>query len=313
MVPDIEIQHLSVCFDTAQGPVYAVNDLSTTFRAGRISGVIGESGSGKSVMGMSLLRLLPNTARVTGKCFFGEDELYSMPLRRLRRLRGAAIGLIPQNPGASLDPVMKLRRQLTEAITTHGRWKRREAEAQAAELLRRFGFEEPERILNQYSFQMSGGMNQRVISAMGLMNRPKWAIADEPTKGLDAILRRQVYQVLKEISETDTEGMIVITHDIALAGVLCDRLMVLYKGSIMEVGDTRTILEHPAHPYTKGLVASLPAKGMNPIGRAVRKNEGNSGCSFYPRCPYAADACKNGPVPEAELPDGRKVRCVLYA
>ena len=107
--------------------------------------------------------------------------------------------------------------------------------------------------------------------------------------------------------------MIVITHDIALAGVLCDRLMVLYKGSIMEVGDTRTILEHPAHPYTKGLVASLPAKGMNPIGRAVRKNERNFGCSFYPRCPHATDACKNGPVPEAELPDGRKVRCVLYA
>ena len=187
MVPDIEIQHLSVCFDTAQGPVYAVNDLSTTFRAGRISGVIGESGSGKSVMGMSLLRLLPNTARVTGKCFFGEDELYSMPLRRLRRLRGAAIGLIPQNPGASLDPVMKLRRQLTEAITTHGRWKRREAEAQAAELLRRFGFEEPERILNQYSFQMSGGMNQRLVSALGLACRPGWVIADEPTKGLDEI------------------------------------------------------------------------------------------------------------------------------
>ena len=313
MVPDIEIQHLSVCFDTAQGPVYAVNDLSTTFRAGRISGVIGESGSGKSVMGMSLLRLLPNTARVTGKCFFGEDELYSMPLRRLRRLRGAAIGLIPQNPGASLDPVMKLRRQLTEAITTHGRWKRREAEAQAAELLRRFGFEEPERILNQYSFQMSGGMNQRVISAMGLMNRPKWVIADEPTKGLDAILRRQVYRVLKEISETDTEGMIVITHDIALAGALCDRLMVLYKGSIMEAGETKTILEHPAHPYTKGLIASLPGKGMNPIGRAVRKKEGNSGCSFYPRCVHAVDACKNGRIPEAELPDGRKVRCVRYA
>ena len=197
MVPDIEIQHLSVCFDTAQGPVYAVNDLSTTFRAGRISGVIGESGSGKSVMGMSLLRLLPNTARVTGKCFFGEDELYSMPLRRLRRLRGAAIGLIPQNPGASLDPVMKLRRQLTEAITTHGRWKRREAEAQAAELLRRFGFEEPERILNQYSFQMSGGMNQRLVSALGLACRPGWVIADEPTKGLDAVIRNQVYSVLR--------------------------------------------------------------------------------------------------------------------
>ena len=149
MVPDIEIQHLSVYFDTAQGPVYAVNDLSTIFRAGRISGVIGESGSGKSVMGMSLLRLLPNTARVTGKCFFGPHELYSMPLRQLRKLRGAAIGLIPQNPGASLDPVMKLRRQLTEAITTHGKRSRKEAEAQAAKLLQQFGFEEPERILNQ--------------------------------------------------------------------------------------------------------------------------------------------------------------------
>ena len=198
-------------------------------------------------------------------------------------------------------------------MTVHGNKDKELANSRRDEFLRRFGFADPDRISRAYSFQLSGGMNQRVISAMGLMNRPKWAIADEPTKGLDAILRRQVYQVLKEISETDTEGMIVITHDIALAGVLCDRMMVLYKGSIMEVGDTRTILEHPAHPYTKGLVASLPAKGMNPIGRAVRKNEGNSGCSFYPRCPYAADTCKNGPVPEAELPDGRKVRCVLYA
>ena len=107
--------------------------------------------------------------------------------------------------------------------------------------------------------------------------------------------------------------MIVITHDIALAGALCDRLMVLYKGSIMEAGETKTILEHPAHPYTKGLIASLPGKGMNPIGRAVRKKEGNSGCSFYPRCAHAVVACKNGRIPEAELPDGRKVRCVRYA
>ncbi|MFR2334008.1 MAG: ABC transporter ATP-binding protein, partial [Flavonifractor plautii] len=248
MVPDIEIQHLSVCFDTAQGPVYAVNDLSTTFRAGRISGVIGESGSGKSVMGMSLLRLLPNTARVTGKCFFGEDELYSMPLRRLRRLRGAAIGLIPQNPGASLDPVMKLRRQLTEAITTHGRWKRREAEAQAAELLRRFGFEEPERILNQYSFQMSGGMNQRLVSALGLACRPGWVIADEPTKGLDAVIRNQVYSVLRQIYTEHHCSMLVITHDLALARRLCDDIRVLYMGRIIEQGTAEEVMERPRHP-----------------------------------------------------------------
>ena len=240
-------------------------------------------------------------------------DLYRLPEKEMQEIRGKEISLIPQNPTESLNPIRRIGKQLTECMNVHGNKDKRLADTRRDEFLRRFGFPDPDRINRSYSFQLSGGMNQRVISAMGLMNRPKWVIADEPTKGLDAILRRQVYQILKEISETDTEGMIVITHDIALAGVLCDRLMVLYKGSIMEVGDTRTILEHPAHPYTKGLVASLPAKGMNPIGRAVRKNEGNSGCSFYPRCPYAADACKNGPVPEAELPDGRKVRCVLYA
>ena len=312
MVPDIEIQHLSVCFDTAQGPVYAVNDLSTTFRAGRISGVIGESGSGKSVMGMSLLRLLPNTARVTGKCFFGEDELYSMPLRRLRRLRGAAIGLIPQNPGASLDPVMKLRRQLTEAITTHGRWKRREAEAQAAELLRRFGFEEPERILNQYSFQMSGGMNQRLVSALGLACRPGWVIADEPTKGLDAVIRNQVYSVLRQIYTEHHCSMLVITHDLALARRLCDDIRVLYMGRIIEQGTAEEVMERPRHPYTAGLIHSLPSRGMVPIPPPDPGRLEHTGCPFYPRCPRAMERCGREAPEEVTLPTGGKVRCFLY-
>ena len=217
MVPDIEIRQLSVWFDTAQGPVKAVDGLSTTFRAGQISGVIGESGSGKSVMGMSLLRLLPNTARVTGECWFGGQELYSMPLRELRKLRGAAIGLIPQNPNASLDPVMKLKKQLTEAITAHGGKGKKGAEARAAELLRQFGFEEPERILGQYAFQMSGGMNQRLVSALGLACQPGWVIADEPTKGLDAVLRRQVCAVLRQIHLRHHSSMLLITHDLELA------------------------------------------------------------------------------------------------
>ena len=263
MVPDIEIQHLSVCFDTAQGPVYAVNDLSTTFRAGRISGVIGESGSGKSVMGMSLLRLLPNTARVTGKCFFGEDELYSMPLRRLRRLRGAAIGLIPQNPGASLDPVMKLRRQLTEAITTHGRWKRREAEAQAAELLRRFGFEEPERILNQYSFQMSGGMNQRVGIALAMLLHPSLLLADEPTSALDVVSQAQVLRELQALQQKEQTGMVLVTHNLAVLEQMADRVAVLKDGNIVEQGETRTVFDHPKDEYTKNLLAAVPGRGKN--------------------------------------------------
>lgn len=312
MVPDIEIQHLSVCFDTTQGPVYAVNDLSTTFRAGRISGVIGESGSGKSVMGMSLLRLLPNTARVTGKCFFGPHELYSMSLRQLRKLRGAAIGLIPQNPGASLDPVMKLRRQLTEAITTHGKWNRKEAEAQASKLLRQFGFEDPEHILNQYSFQMSGGMNQRLVSALGLACRPGWVIADEPTKGLDAVIRNQVYTVLRQIYAEHRCSMIVITHDLALARRLCDDIRVLYMGQIIEQGTADEVMEHPHHPYTAGLIRSLPSQGMVPIPPPDPNRLSHRGCPFYPRCSKAMPRCGKEKPGDYLLPTGGKVRCFLY-
>lgn len=310
---DIEIRNLSVSFQDGGETVHAMEGVNAYFPAGSVTGLIGESGSGKSLLGMSILGLLSGQARVDGTCMYKGMDLYRLPEKEMQEIRGKEISLIPQNPTESLNPIRRIGKQLTECMNVHGNKDKQLADTRRDEFLRRFGFPDPDRINCSYSFQLSGGMNQRVISAMGLMNRPKWVIADEPTKGLDAILRRQVYQILKEISETDTEGMIVITHDIALAEALCDRLMVLYKGSIMEVGDTRTILEHPAHPYTKGLVASLPEKGMNPIGRAVRKNEGNSGCSFYPRCPYAADACKNGPVPEAELPDGRKVRCVLYA
>ena len=311
MTPDIEIKNLSVCFDTDRGPVYAVRDLSTTFRAGRISGVIGESGSGKSIMGMSLLRLLPGTARVTGRCYFGEHELYSMPMKQLRKLRGAAISLIPQNPNASLDPVMKIRRQITEAITAHG-CGRREAEKQAVQLLERFGFENPEQILNQYSFQMSGGMNQRLVSALGLACHPGWIIADEPTKGLDAVIRNQVYTVLRQIYAEHHSSMIVITHDLALARRLCDDIRVLYHGRIIEEGTAEQVLDHPRHPYTEGLIHALPGRGMVPVPPADPQRLYHTGCPFYPRCRRATQRCGLEQPGEYVLPEGGKVRCFLY-
>ena len=312
MVPDIEIRSLSVYFNTALGPVRAVDDLSTTFQAGRISGVIGESGSGKSVMGMSLLRLLPNTAWVTGECWFGGQELYSMPLNELRRLRGAAIGLIPQNPNASLDPVMKLKKQLTEAITAHGGESKRGAEARAEELLRQFGFEEPERILNQYAFQMSGGMNQRLVSALGLACQPGWVIADEPTKGLDAVLRNQVCAVLRQIHLQYRSSMIVITHDLDLARRLCDDLRVLYMGQIIEQGTAEEVMERPRHPYTAGLIHALPSRGMAPIPPPDPSRLEHQGCPFYPRCLKASERCGRERPGDMERPGGGKVRCFLY-
>ena len=313
MVPDIEIRQLSVWFDTAQGPVKAVDGLSTTFRAGQISGVIGESGSGKSVMGLSLLRLLPNTARITGECWFGGQELYSMPLRELRKLRGAAIGLIPQDPNASLDPVMKLKKQLTEAIIAHGGKGKKGAEARAAELLRQFGFEEPERILGQYAFQMSGGMNQRLVSALGLACQPGWVIADEPTKGLDAVLRNQVYAVLRQVYTELHSSMIVITHDLGLARKLCDDIRVLYMGRIIEQGTAEEVMEHPRHPYTAGLIHALPGRGMVPIPPPDSERLAHRGCPFYPRCAQAMARCGAERPGDMERPGGGKVRCFLYA
>ncbi len=312
MTPDITIKDLSVCFETAQGTVSAVRDLSTTFHAGRISGIIGESGSGKSIMGMSILRLLPNTAKVTGSCFLGKDELYSMPLKELRKVRGARIGLIPQNPSASLDPVMKIRHQLMEAILTHGRTDRKAAAQQLTALLTQFGFDDPQTILKQYAFQMSGGMNQRLVSALGLACQPGWVIADEPTKGLDAILRNQVYTVLRQIHETYHSSMIVITHDLDLACRLCDDIRVLYQGQLIEQGSAQEIMETPLHPYTLGLLNAMPRRGMLPIPPPDPARLPHTGCIFYPRCPQASARCGQEVPPEVTLETGRKVRCLLY-
>ena len=236
-----------------------------------------------------------------------------MPLGELRKLRGAAIGLIPQNPGASLDPVMKLKRQITEAITAHRRQSRRETEKQAAELLRQFGFEEPERILGQYAFQMSGGMNQRLVSALGLACQPGWVIADEPTKGLDAILRNQVYTVLRQVYTEHHSSMIVITHDLGLARRLCDDIRVLYMGQIIEQGTAEEVMEHPRHPYTAGLIHALPGRGMVPIPPPDTERLEHRGCPFYPRCRRAMERCGTERPGDMERPGGGKVRCFLYA
>lgn len=312
MSRDIEIRGLNVSFEDHGHVTEVVTGVNVKFEEGSITGLIGESGSGKSVLGMSILRLLPATAKVEGNCFYMGRDLFSIPEGEMKMIQGREIALIPQNPTESLNPVQRIGRQLLEAVMVHDRNKKGEAIKQRDRLLGRMGFEEPERINRSYSFELSGGMNQRVVSVLGLMNNPRWVIADEPTKGLDAILRRQVYQVLKEIGDSKDRGMIVITHDISLAGALCERLMVLYKGCVMEQGRTREILCYPAHPYTEGLLYSLPENGMHPIGKADRE-KGTAGCRFYPRCPYGREICAEKMPPERVLEDERIVRCFRYA
>lgn len=314
MSRDIEIKELNVSFMNYGRETGVVTDVNARFPEGSITGLIGESGSGKSVLGMSIPRLLPASAKIRGSCLYDGRDLLTLSEKEMKEVRGKEIALIPQNPTESLNPIRMVGRQLVECVTAHEKKGKKEARERRDQLLRRFGFEDPKRINGSYSFEMSGGMNQRVVSALGLMNRPKWVIADEPTKGLDAILRYQVYEVLKDIGKSEVKGMLVITHDIILARALCHRLMVLYKGCVMEQGETKAVLETPMHPYTRGLIGSLPEKGMHPIGRADREKVGClSGCRFYPRCPWGQERCGKEMPPEARLLDGRTVRCFQYA
>lgn len=300
-------------FSTGGREIPAVRDVSALFEAGKVTGLIGESGSGKSVLGMSVLQLLPGTAKVEGTCLYHGINLYALKEKEMQQIRGKDISLIPQNPTESLNPAFKIKRQLVEAMTVHNKKAKTKAEERSRKLLRRFGFDRPEDVTGKYTFQLSGGMNQRVVSVLGLMNHPQWIIADEPTKGLDAILRKQVYQVLKGMIQEDHVNMLVITHDIMLAEKLCDRLMVLYQGVILEQGNTADIIENPKHPYTIGLIGSLPGRGMNPIPLPKEElMERQNGCPFYSRCTCAMDRCKENLPEEYRQEDSRIVRCFLY-
>ena len=288
MGSDILINRLTVAFG-AGSDAAAVKNVTTRFFSGQVTGLIGESGSGKSVLGMSILRLLPSSARLSGAIEFDGENLLSFSAREMQALRGSRIGLIPQSPGDSLD---KARRR-------------------AVELLKAFHFEDINRVMQSYPFQLSGGMQQRVVSAMGLSCGPEWLIADEPTKGLDAVLREQVYSLLDDIAQNHIKSMIIITHDLSLAARVCHRLLVMYQGRVVEEGPAGEVLASPLHPYTAGLLAAMPSRGMNPLP-PPDPSVPATGCPFAARCTQRLDRC-TGTVPPMRAQSGRKARCYLHA
>lgn len=314
MSHDIILENGQVDFLTGGVMVHALSDANIRFRSGQHTALVGESGSGKSVLGMSILRLLPPTARVSGICHYGEHDLYRCSEPEIQAIRCKLIGLIPQNPIQALNPVLRLARQLTEPLTTHCGMTKDQSLQQTRESLRQFGFRDPDALLRSFSFQLSGGMNQRVVTCMGLACKPDWVIADEPTKGLDTILRRQVFQVLSSARDSGAGSMLIITHDLLLARKLCDQVVVLYQGQIVEQGPCREVFDRPLHPYTEGLLRSIPESGMTPIPHRVGGQEpGQSQCRFYPRCAKACSLCCDGPIQNYEVEEGRIVRCSLYA
>lgn len=311
MTGDIRLENVDIRFPVKRGFVEAAAGVNVTFHSGEITGIIGESGCGKSVLGLALLGLLPSYAQISGSIMVGNQEILTLSERQMRKLRGRILGYIAQNPEDSLNPVRIIRGQLLESVRLSGRNSFSYSE-RLNRLLTDFGFTsmEADRVLKSYPFQISGGMKQRVAAAMGIASDASWVLADEPSKGLDKDLRNQMYENLIKIKNLGTEGMIIITHDIALAEKICDSVAVMYSGQIVEKG--KNILENPRHPYTRGLLDSLPSRGMHAMkGISPAPGEVILGCRFASRCPHALAVCKE--KKPTELWSGEEmVRCFLY-
>ena len=302
---ELKIQDLCVRFSTPSGEIPAVNHVSLTFSPDTVTGIIGETGSGKSVLGLSILGLLQSNAAVSGQIFLGKRELTALSQRELCQVQGRDIALVAQNPATSLNPSLRVGRQIEEVFRLRGE-NRAQRRAHTLELLRSMAFSDPERVARSYPFELSGGMCQRALTAIAVAARPRWIIADEPTKGLDAVVRNQVYDTFRTVREQYRAGFLVITHDLLLARKFCDRIVVMYCGRILETNTARELFEHPRHPYTQGLIASLPHLGMRPMaGFSPAFTHQPAGCVFHPRCPHARERCRLEEPGELCLGEGR--------
>jgi oligopeptide/dipeptide ABC transporter ATP-binding protein len=290
--PVLSIRDLTVEFDTDDGVVHAVTDVTYDVYPGETLGIVGESGSGKSVSTMSLLGLIPRPPGrvVSGEAIFGGQDLLTMKTKDLRRIRGGPISLIFQDPLTSLNPVLKVGHQLSEALEAHGTVQDGKAKVRAIELLQTVGIPNPEQRYDQYPHEFSGGMRQRAMIAMAIANQPKVLIADEPTTALDVTIQAQILEVLKKARDETHAATILITHDLGLIAELADRVIVMYAGRIVEMGDVHTIFAAPRNPYTIGLMESLPRvtvddDWLRPIpGQPPSLINRPPGCSFHPRC-----------------------------
>lgn len=282
----IGVDRLQIEFHLPKRRVKVLSEMSVSFEKGKIVGIIGESGSGKSVLGMAMLGILPPYARVSGD-FYLDGMYYRYGSKEQKRLLGQKIGFIPQNPQEALNPSRKIKKQLDEALSIKYKTKE-ERRRRAIELLQSMGFSEVEKILESYPHELSGGMQQRALSAISVCCNPSWIIADEPTKGLDKKLCDQVADTFIKLKQFDVEGMIIITHDIALAQQLCDEILVMYRGMVLERGPD--VIHSPSHPYTKALIESMPQHSLMPIPDPVAINQ-NDGCVFASRCEHRMNKC----------------------
>ena len=304
----LEIRDLSIEFPAGESSVKAVSHVSFEVREGETFGIIGESGSGKSVIGLALLRLLPGNAKVSGKVFFQGQDLFSLKPSDLRKIRGKRISLMPQNPAGALNPVLKNRVQMEEVFEGNGNEKK-EGMKKALKLMKQLFLRDPEKLCDLYPHQLSGGMRQRLIACMSLSFEPELLIADEPTKGLDPEARAGAVELFTKIKKEYGKTMLLITHDLDLALEVCDRIAVMYAGEVVELGGASKVLRTPLHPYTKGLVRAQPRNGLVPLsGQSPSRIRLPEGCFFHERCRYSGVECSRK-HPEIKNHRGGWVRC----
>jgi oligopeptide/dipeptide ABC transporter ATP-binding protein len=309
----LDVKHLQTRFKSRKKYIHAVNDVSFQVQQGEALGVVGESGCGKSVTMLSLLKLLPPAARIEqGQAIFNGDDLLRMNSEQLRKVRGAQIGMIFQDPMSSLNPVINIGTQLSEPLRAHLKMSKAEAWERSVQLLDMVGIPDPRARLNDYPHQLSGGMRQRVMIAMGLACKPKILIADEPTTALDVTIQAQIVDLVKDLREELHTTIIWITHDLSLIAGLVDRIMVMYAGYVVEETLVDDLYNDPRHPYTIGLFGSLPDLGgqqqrLTTIGGAPPNLEDiPTFCPFVPRCKYAIDKCKTENPPLKPVPGSSK-------
>jgi oligopeptide/dipeptide ABC transporter ATP-binding protein len=317
--PVLAVSGLTTVFDTLRGTVTAVDAVSFEIRAGETLGLVGESGSGKSVTALSIMRLVRRPGRIAaGRLVFKGRDLLTLDDAEMQRVRGAEIALVFQEPMTALNPVFRIGSQMVETLEAHEGSTGAAATARAVELLRAVRIGDPEARMRDYPHQLSGGMRQRVLIAMALACGPALVIADEPTTALDATIQAEILDLLRDMKASFNLSLLLITHDLGVVAETADRVAVMYAGRIVESGPVRQIFDQPAHPYTRGLLASMP--GGQP-GQRLRAIEGAvpvpgdlpPGCAFHPRCPDRFDTCTTAPPPDYMVGSSHAAKCYLHA
>ena len=312
----LEIAGLSTSFTTRSGVIKAVDNVSLSLRKGRVLGLVGESGCGKTMTALSILNLVPPPGRITaGKIFFEGRDLLTLSEAEMRKVRGARISMVFQEPMTALNPVFTVGNQIGEVLTTHQAVTSNEALERSVELLRSVGIPSPEKRVHEYPHQLSGGMRQRVMIAMAIACRPSLILADEPTTALDVTIQAHILELLTRIQAEMGMAMVLVTHDLGLIAERAHEVAVMYAGRIVEHADTSELFSDPLHPYTRGLMASLPRPGDARRGRlrtipgtVPRLSDLPQGCTFSPRCDIRTGQCEAEPD-LVEVKPGHRVRC----